>query len=414
MSNASPTTDSFIRKHRRVFQWAGGVLVVYSLLGFFALPWFVKGQLIGLLEERLDLSAEIDSIRFNPYSMAAAIDGMRVVDSGGSDLISLEHFGADLSFIRLLLLQVSLSGIELSGLNVFVERESESSNTVTDLVSRWQATAAVETTASLETESEQSDEPFPFRVEQVQLNRLRIQAVDQVPEGSFTGSLSVDNAEIANLSTLPGELASHNLSLTVNDTASMEITGGLGLNPVSLHGSVALDGLTLDDFSPYVTSIIPMVINRGELGLGLSYQLDLSDPEPGIEISDGSLTLLSLALAAGPTQQGFLSLESLNLDGLTVNVPNESVRASTLQLAGLELAVERDEDGSIDLQRLFMGESSQMPTTPQQSIPNEANSAATTWSVSLGQFDLDDSRVDFSDRALRSDYTVAAGVDLSV
>lgn len=119
----------------------GGLLVLYSLLGFVVLPWFVQGQLIALLEERLGLSTEIDSVRFNPYSMVAAIDGLRVSDSDGSALLSLEHLGADLAFMRLLLMQVSLSGVELTGLDVFVERESESSNTATELASRWQATA---------------------------------------------------------------------------------------------------------------------------------------------------------------------------------------------------------------------------------------------------------------------------------
>jgi len=48
--------------------WATSLFVLYSLAGFLLLPWLVERQLINTLDERLQLSASVESIYFNPYT----------------------------------------------------------------------------------------------------------------------------------------------------------------------------------------------------------------------------------------------------------------------------------------------------------------------------------------------------------
>jgi len=62
------SSHQFLQSHRRKLLWATSLFVLYNLAGFLLLPWLVERQLINTLDERLQLSASVESIYFNPYT----------------------------------------------------------------------------------------------------------------------------------------------------------------------------------------------------------------------------------------------------------------------------------------------------------------------------------------------------------
>src|SRR5580658_9713797 len=76
-----------LRHSRRARKWAIGIvaaLVIYGLLGFFALPPLVRGPAQRQLSALLERPVSIARIRFNPYTLRAEADQVRIGEPAGS------------------------------------------------------------------------------------------------------------------------------------------------------------------------------------------------------------------------------------------------------------------------------------------------------------------------------------------
>jgi uncharacterized protein involved in outer membrane biogenesis len=61
------------------------LFVVYSLLGFFALPPILKSILIKQLSENLHREVNIEKIQVNPYILSLTVLGLAVKERGSSE-----------------------------------------------------------------------------------------------------------------------------------------------------------------------------------------------------------------------------------------------------------------------------------------------------------------------------------------
>ena len=61
------------------------LFVVYTLLGFFALPPILKSILIKKLSENLQREVTIEKIKVNPYILSLTAQGFKVKERGSSE-----------------------------------------------------------------------------------------------------------------------------------------------------------------------------------------------------------------------------------------------------------------------------------------------------------------------------------------
>lgn len=399
----------FANNHRRALRWLAGFVVIYSLLGFFLVPWLVKSQLSSLLQDRLQLETEIESLSFNPYTFYTELNGMAIREADGSPLLTLESFSADLQFTRLLILQVRLAQVALSGMDLHLARNSETDNTLSSLAQRWQNSQP-----ATATEAQTAEEPsslFPLTVASVQLDNLRTHLTDEVPAGGFATQLSIDTASIDNLSTLIDSPGTHALSLSVDNEANLQTSGSFSINPLRFQGDLSLQQLALAPFSPYVSSTAPVTLESGQLGFAVNYDVDLAGDALQLELTEFELALESLALALQDSDSNFLQLASLSATQGQLRLPENSASLSELTVSELNLVTNRNADGIIDLQQLTENSGTDQ-AEPTAAPANE--SVAESWSVALDQLSLVNNQITFSDQALRTPYTRTATVNLQV
>ena len=75
----------------------GGLLLLYTVLGFFVVPRVIRSQIISGAREQLHREAQVGDVRFNPFTLAATVTGLRLRDRDGVDLITVDgiHANAD-------------------------------------------------------------------------------------------------------------------------------------------------------------------------------------------------------------------------------------------------------------------------------------------------------------------------------
>lgn len=91
-------------KRRRRFVRLGIALVVvvllYTLGGFFGVPWLVKGPILSRVNETLNGTATIAKVTCNPYTFRMILREIRVVDSAGADVATVGEVDVNASVWR--------------------------------------------------------------------------------------------------------------------------------------------------------------------------------------------------------------------------------------------------------------------------------------------------------------------------
>src|SRR5512142_220129 len=75
-----------IIKSRKARLLTGGIiipLVLYSLAGFLVLPSYARKTAVERLSAGLGRRVAIESVRFNPFSLAASVSGFEVKEADG-------------------------------------------------------------------------------------------------------------------------------------------------------------------------------------------------------------------------------------------------------------------------------------------------------------------------------------------
>lgn len=402
----------FVRNHRRSLRWLAGILTTYTLVGFLLVPWLAERQLSGLLQERLQLNTEIESLTLNPFSFYTEITGLDITEADGSTLASLDSFSANLQFTRLLLLQVRLNEINVSGLDLYLERESVDANTISRLAAQWQATQAPAEEPEANTAEPEAVSPFPFTVDALQLSELQFHLTDRVPDDVFTTRVSLDSASIENLSTLPESSGTHALAMTIDENARLRSSGSFSANPIWAEGNFSLEDFFLSPFSTYVSSAVPIRVDDGRLEIDLDYRVVLSEPELQLDLSEIALLLEEVALTAQESDTTFLQLGALSATRGSVRLPENYAGIANVELDALQINTTRKPDGSLDLQRLTAIENDSPAASPQNTGTATGSDVASPWTFAIDQLQLNDNQLVLTDNALRTSYTRTATLDL--
>jgi len=77
------------RTHSRKLQWFGGLLMFYTIAGFFLVPWMLEKKLVETMSERLQSNAGLESVYFNPFTFYLEIRQLQVTGPEGSPLLSV-------------------------------------------------------------------------------------------------------------------------------------------------------------------------------------------------------------------------------------------------------------------------------------------------------------------------------------
>ncbi|PLX57636.1 MAG: hypothetical protein C0629_01390, partial [Chromatiales bacterium] len=72
--------------------WVVAAVLLYTLVGFFLLPWIIERQLLSFADQRLQRPMSIERVRVNPYSLALTIEGLKLDEADGTALAALREF----------------------------------------------------------------------------------------------------------------------------------------------------------------------------------------------------------------------------------------------------------------------------------------------------------------------------------
>ncbi len=371
------------------------LLALYSLLGFLVGPRLALHYLNQTLTERLTQPASLQALRFNPFTLQLHAEKL-LIGPAEHPVIAAEGFSADLQWDSLWRRTLHLTEVRLDQPQVDLRIAKGGQVNLAQLWRSEPATPVTPTPAATE-----PGQPFPVHIERIALVGGRLHFLDaqgaQPVEATFT-PLDATLQEFRTRSgDAPGQLA---LTATTAQGGQLTWKGSLDLLPLRSEGDLTLKGVSLAPWWPYVRNQLPLALGKGRLEASAHYRLDLSKTLQ-LQLSQGRLALDDVAVQAVNAEPK-ASFKRLAAEGIALDLQQREVSIARLRGNGLDAWGNREQDGTLDWQKLF----------PASDGPS---SGGPGWRVRLDDAQLSDNQLHLVDRVPQEPASLYfSGLDLAV
>ena len=298
-----------VRRHRRWLYAFAGIFILFGLLGYLWLPGFVKSKAEALLSEKLHRPVTIQRIEVHPYSLEAAIEGLRIGErEGEGELFGLERLYVNLSSASIYRRAPVISAIKLTGPRVHLVRNADGTLSISDLIEEF-------------SKAPPSEEPARFSVSNIEVEGGRITLDDRLKQGTQQISdIKLGVPFVASFESAEEVWVAPHLSARLNDKAQLLFEGKARpfADKREMALDIVLDGLDLTGVDQYAPPLKGISLLSGLLDT----KLDVSFVQPGdapasIRISgDVVLRNLNVDNKAGLPWQFKGERLAVRLDGL--------------------------------------------------------------------------------------------------
>jgi 3D (Asp-Asp-Asp) domain-containing protein len=276
------------RKLLKVALWVVGLVALFAVVGFFAVPPIAKHYLVKSLSELLNRQVAIQDIKINPFALTASVRGFMVSEPGGSEVfVSFDELFVDLQAESVIQRGPILREIRLEHPFVHVVRRDDGTYNFSDLLVKF--TSGKPAAAD---QAKQQERP------RFSLNNIEVIAgkviFDDQPKRAKHAVTDLDIA-IPFLSNLPYRLDQYvvpSFSAKVNDTP-IALTGRSKpfATPPEAQLDVNVYSLDIPRYLEYLPVKLPFKITSALLETRLTATFKLYPDMPPLLVLSGKVAL---------------------------------------------------------------------------------------------------------------------------
>jgi hypothetical protein len=210
--------------------------------------------------------------------------------------------------------------------------------------------------------------------------------------------ISIDIAEIGNRQRAP---ASVRLSLKQNETSSLTWQGEVDLAKSRAGGRVEARVASIAPYLPYVGDALAARVDSGALATQGDLDIGWSDGFT-LEAANAQASVERASLTLAGDKQPAVTVGRFSVDDVAVSLAKRTLRAGRARLSGADIQVERDAQGSLNLQRLAAapGAGATPAAGGEAGGGNRSGGhadAAPSWKVTIDKLDLEANQVAWRD-----------------
>ena len=333
-------------------------LVLFAVVGFFAVPPIAKHYLVKGLGEQLGRPVSIEDIDVNPFAMTAAVKGFKVMEPPGAPVfVSFDEFLVNAEYRSILRLAPVLKQVRIVNPYVHVVRNPDGSMyNFSDLIEKF---------SKPKQQSEQPSEAR-FSLNNIELAGGRIEFDDRPKRAKHV----VDDIHLAIpfVSNLPDRVEEY-----IQPAFSARVNG----TPVSLKGrtkpfkdtletalDLNIDKLDLPRYVEYVPVKLGFRMPSGQLDTRLTLSFVQQSPRPLVLVK-GSAGLNKLRVTE-PDGTPLFNLGSLAVPIKEIDVFGSRYAFGRIALTSPEVFVQRAPDGVLNWARVQPLVGEQAPAQPKK------------------------------------------------
>ncbi len=357
-------------KYRRTLITLSSILLLYTLLGFFFLPWYLQRYLTHNFAQQLQRTVEVADVRFNPYAVKLQIEGFKIADTDNSALLSFDLFCVDYSVLSAFRLRYGVENIILAKPFVKLDANGKGGFTLLDAFANLASTTPAEPE---KVEADTNAPPPAFWLGNLNIQGGVVDYRDASRAGGFVQKIDLPTVSISDFYTKKREHANQ-FTLEVSDTRGGTVQLGAvleSLKPLQLDGHLAIDNLDLAPAWQWL--MLPVNFNLKAPHLAFKTQFSVKATNVfDFQAINTSLALKDLSIYSKDNADvPVIQLPTLAVNDVNVNLVQQSVVVGGFQADNGVINLVMDKQGVANLQTLFAPPVSENPTATSASTESQ-------------------------------------------
>ena len=387
----------------KTFIIAVAVVVVYTLAGFFLVPYLIKRQGTRFTEETLKCRLGMEEIRVNPYALTLDIKNFDLRETNGSPLLAFKKFFINFQVSSLWKWAWTFAEVRLDGLLLHSEIKPDGRFNLIDLVDRIPKEGKAESASSKE--KDKSEEATPRLIlEHVALNQGRLVFTDRSDPSHASVTVEPLCLELRNFTTLPDKKGTHRIEASFMHGGKLNWTGEGSLQPLRSEGSIVVKNFKIATAWEFLQDEILLDKPAGAVDLMARYRFSYDGTSPTLVIDGLKILVSGLALKARGNEATLFSMDAVRLDQGRFDLSAREFSVGQLALSRGSVTASVNEQGRLNFQDLVKAAGN----SERAGAKGEAEGKV-PWRIRLRAVGLEDFSVVYRDRSRL--YPLEIGVE---
>ena len=296
------------------------LLLIYTLLGFFGLPYAIKNIAPKYLKD-YNATLFVSDAKFNPFTFE--LNATNAELNTTSPLFSTKQIDLKLKPFSIFKKLVEIDIFRLDEPKVKIARDKKANFNFSNFISDDNATSEDNSTSSIN-----------FALNNAKIIKGSFSYSDQNLTKPFNVSFDDINYELSSLNTKKNSAGSHIFDSNSSLAHKIDLNGDIKLNPLKIEGNVSIKDFSI---KPVAISFIDndtLNLKNAIINLKINYALKADENATRINLKDGSLNVKELSLDEGANELSLGELELPKFD-LVSKIADKTEAALNLSAVNL-------------------------------------------------------------------------------
>ena len=374
--------------------------VVFTLVGFFALPPILKSILTKKLSENLHREVTISQIKINPYALSVTVRGLMVKDQASSEaFVSCDEIFLNLQTLSALRMALILKEIRLTKPFIKIARHPDMSYNFSDLIEKKES----------KPQEKKKPKLLRFSLNNIKIENGSIDFLDEPKQTKHTvRELNIGVPSLSNIPSYVERYVRPMLSAKINDTP-YTLEGKTKPFADSLETSFDINIKDLD--IPYYLAYFPMKMNFKVVSAFLDTQAKISFIEtkgkkPFLTVT-GNVFLKKIAVD-DEKNKPVLRVPLFEISIAPSEPLSKIIHLAKVSIQSPELEIRRDEKGSLNV-------SSLLPEKKEPGPAPKKEKDSAPLSIDVDEIQMGGGKISFSDFSRSKPFkTILDPIELKV
>ena len=296
------------------------LLLIYTLLGFFGLPYAIKNIAPKYLKD-YNATLFVGDAKFNPFTFE--LNATNAELNTTSPLFSTKQIDLKLKPFSIFNKLVEIDIFRLDEPKVKITRDKKANFNFSNFISDDNPTSEDNSTSSIN-----------FALNNAKIIKGSFSYSDQNLTKPFNVSFDDINYELSSLNTKKNSAGSHIFDSNSSLAHKIDLNGDIKLNPLKIDGNVSIKDFSL---KPVAISFIDndtLNLKNAIINLKINYALNADENATRINLKDGFLNVKGLSLDEGTNELslGELELPKFDLDSKIADKTEAALNLSAVNL----------------------------------------------------------------------------------
>jgi|GEM_PF-6623998 len=321
---------------------AVGLILIYTLAGFFLTPYLIRYGLENVVAEKLKTSITVEKVRTNPYTFTLAVTNLNMKDAKDGPLLDFGELFIDFESMSLIQWSWTFAEIRLVDPDLHVTMQPGYRLNIMDLIPV--------------SESAPNADPFELpraRFNTVKLNNGRVIYADQSDATPFVIKLGPTDIEINDLATIKEHNGQYTIAARIEEGAVINWQGNLSLNPIASRGTLKVRDFKTATAFLFAEELLNLRAPAGEVNLETHYEFAYTNGSIQLRLEKTGADLTGLALTLPDQQNPFFTLDKASVKDVRFDLADQQVHIGAVEAGNGRLKAIANAKGVHDVEAVW-------------------------------------------------------------